>query len=88
MQKSHPLVSAIMAGILSTSLGANSMALAAAPAMEKCYGVAKAGKNDCGTKTHACAGQAATNNDPSEWIYVPKGKCATMPGGRLTGPSS
>ena len=24
---------------------------------EKCYGIAKAGQNDCGTAKHACAGQ-------------------------------
>jgi len=49
-------------------------------AKEKCYGVAKAGQNDCASKTgsHSCAGQAKTDNDPNEWKYVAKGTCATM----------
>jgi uncharacterized membrane protein len=42
---------------------------------EKCYGVAKAGHNDCGTAKHACGTLAAADNDPAEWKYVPKGTC-------------
>ena len=86
MQKSKNLVSAIMATLLTGSLTAytaNAIAETATP-MEKCYGVAKMGKNDCGTPTHACAAQAATNNDPNEWIYVPVGTCVKTPGGSLT----
>ena len=49
---------------------------------EKCYGVAKAGKNDCATASHSCAGQAAKDNDPAEWTLVPKGQCEKM-GGKL-----
>lgn len=50
---------------------------------EKCYGVAKAGQNDCGTSSHSCAGQAAADADKSEWVYVPKGLCAKLAGGSL-----
>jgi uncharacterized membrane protein len=50
---------------------------------EKCYGIAQAGKNDCSTRKHSCAGQAKTNNDPSDWKAVAKGTCQTM-GGQLT----
>jgi uncharacterized membrane protein len=50
---------------------------------QKCYGVAKAGKNDCATSSHACAGHAKADNDPVEWKYVPKGECEKM-GGTLT----
>lgn len=85
MKKSHTLATAIMAGILGTAVGISSTAIAATP-MEECFGIAKAGKNDCGTKAHACAGQATTNNDPSEWIYVPKGTCLKS-GGKLQGGS-
>jgi uncharacterized membrane protein len=42
---------------------------------EKCYGIAKAGQNDCGTATHTCAGKATKDNAPDEWKYVPKGTC-------------
>jgi len=50
---------------------------------EKCYGVAKAGKNDCAANSHSCAGQSKVDNDPAEWKYVPKGECEGM-GGTLT----
>ena len=50
---------------------------------EKCYGVAKAGKNDCATSSHACAGHSKVDADPGEWKYVPKGECEKM-GGKLT----
>jgi uncharacterized membrane protein len=47
---------------------------------EKCYGVAKAGKNDCAANGHSCAGQSKVDNDPTEWKYVPKGECEKMGG--------
>lgn len=50
---------------------------------EKCYGVAKAGHNDCGNlaKTHSCAGQSTVDGDPGEWVYVPAGLCDKLVGG-------
>jgi uncharacterized membrane protein len=51
-------------------------------AKEKCLGIAQAGKNDCGTGKHSCAGQATTDNSPEDWKYVPKGQCEKM-GGKL-----
>jgi len=52
---------------------------------EKCYGVAKAGQNDCAAKGHSCAGQAKMDNDPAEWKYVPKGECEKMGGSLKVG---
>ena len=55
---------------------------------EKCYGVAKAGQNDCGTAKHACAAQGAkVDKDPTEWKYVDKGTCETM-GGKSAPPKA
>lgn len=51
---------------------------------EKCYGVAAAGKNDCGTKAHSCAGMATEDADLEEWVFVPKGLCERLAGGSLT----
>lgn len=64
------------------ALGASGGALAADK--EKCYGVAKAGQNDCGGKhaKHSCAGQSKTDNDPNDWKYVDKGGCEKM-GGKM-----
>ena len=47
---------------------------------EKCYGVAKAGKNDCAANGHSCAGQAKKDNDGKDWMHVPKGTCEKMGG--------
>ena len=55
-----------------------------AASKEKCYGIAKAGQNDCGTGTHSCAGQSKTDNAPEEWKYVAKGTCAKL-GGKSAG---
>lgn len=46
----------------------------------KCYGVAKAGKNDCAANGHSCAGQAKTDNDPKEWKHMSKEDCAKAGG--------
>ena len=65
--------------------------------MEKCYGVVKAGMNQCGSEGHACAtgpGKCATephkcagmskhDADPAEWVYVPKGLCEKLVNGSL-----
>jgi len=54
------------------------------PEMEKCYGVTKAGKNDCATNGHSCAGQAKKDKDAREWLSVPKGTCDRLVGGSTT----
>ncbi|MDP9083181.1 MAG: DUF2282 domain-containing protein [Pseudomonadota bacterium] len=60
-------------------------AFAADPAeMEKCYGVVKAGKNDCAGPAHACAGQSKVDAGPKEFVTLPKGTCARLTGGSLT----
>jgi len=52
--------------------------------MEKCYGVAKAGKNDCAGAAHACAGQSTKAGNPGDFLKVPKGTCERLVNGRLT----
>jgi uncharacterized membrane protein len=52
--------------------------------MEKCYGVVKAGKNDCAGPAHACAGQAKVDSGGKEYVTLPKGTCARLAGGSLT----
>ena len=52
-------------------------------AMEKCYGVVRKAKNDCGTSKHHCAGQATKDSDPEEWLKVPKGMCSRLVKGSL-----
>jgi len=60
----------------------SSPALAQNAAKERCYGVAKAGQNDCANLagTHSCAGQSKVDNDKGEWKYVAKGTCKQLGG--------
>ena len=55
---------------------------------EKCYGVAKAGQNDCASSdgAHGCASMARTDNAPTEWKWVAKGSCEKV-GGKTTPPA-
>ena len=53
---------------------------------EKCYGIAKAGHNDCFFAGNSCAGTVARDNDPQAWIYVPQGTCKKIAGGMLEPP--
>lgn len=49
---------------------------------EKCYGIAKAGKNDCAsTGNNSCGGTSKVDSDPKAWIYVPAGYCERIVGG-------
>src|SRR6185369_14415126 len=51
---------------------------------EKCYGIAKAGKNDCAsTGNNSCGGSSKLNGDPKAWVYVPAGYCDRIVGGSL-----
>ena len=66
-------------------MAATSQTVNAADDKEKCYGVAKAGKNDCaaGPGT-SCAGTSTIDYQGNAWTLVPKGTCVTMelPDGR------
>jgi uncharacterized membrane protein len=73
------LLQAAIAGMV--ALGTTATANAQDPKdKEKCYGIAKAGQNDCGTATHTCAGKAKKDNVPDEWKYVAKGTCEKLGG--------
>jgi uncharacterized membrane protein len=82
MNKRHALLATALATVCVAGLGT---VHAADADKEKCFGVAKAGQNDCATATgsHSCAGQAKKDNDPTEWKYVAKGTCEKM-GGKIT----
>ncbi|GAJ78666.1 putative signal peptide protein [Vibrio sp. JCM 18905] len=82
MKKSNLAVTAAVTGLL--ALG-GTMLTAAPPAVaaekEKCYGVAKAGKNDCATKNSSCAGTSKEDNQKDAFVVVPKGLCDKLAGG-------
>ena len=87
MKTTLTISSALAAAIALAALG-SSLAQAGPAAVpgydnEKCYGVAKAGKNDCQTSTHSCAGTATADAAGDSWIYVPAGTCDKVVGGSL-----
>ena len=55
--------------------------------LEKCFGVVKAGKNDCADtkQMHSCAGEAKANGAKNEWILLQKGACERLANGSLKG---
>lgn len=83
MKSPHTLIQTAVAGLLAAgfAVAAGSAAAADEP-KEKCFGVAKAGQNDCGSNKskHSCAGQSKTDNDPNDYKFVPKGSCDKMGG--------
>ena len=72
--------------IATTAATLMTLALASAPAAaaekEKCFGIAKAGQNDCASTSgaHSCAGQSKVDMDKTEWKYVAAGTCKTLKG--------
>jgi uncharacterized membrane protein len=81
----------LIASALAAAVAAPSLVSAQAPVpapkftAEKCYGLAKAGKNDCAsTGNNSCGGSAKVNADPKAWIYVPAGYCERIVGGSKT----
>jgi uncharacterized membrane protein len=72
-----------IAAALSAALLLAAQAQAQGPTTEKCFGVAKAGKNDCQTATSSCAGTSKKDHEASAWLSVPKGTCEKIAGGSL-----
>jgi uncharacterized membrane protein len=86
MNKRFLIASAIAAAIAGPSLVSAQGGPAPEPTFkaEKCYGIAKAGKNDCAsTGSNSCAGTSRVDADPRAWIYVPAGYCERIVDGSL-----
>ena len=72
-----------IAAALGTALLLAHQVHAQAPTTEKCFGIAKAGKNDCQTATSSCAGTSKKDAQTDAWLSVPKGTCEKIAGGSL-----
>lgn len=79
---------AIAAGML-FALGAGSAAGESSRSLpdgyEPCFGVAKAGRNDCRSGRHVCSGRQRIDRDPASFIWLPTGLCEKIAGSSLTG---
>jgi uncharacterized membrane protein len=89
MKNTNTIVTTALASLI--ALGATSVQTASAAEgmkdMEKCYGVVKAGKNDCKTMSSACAGHSTTDAQPDAFVALPKGTCERLAGGSLEAPA-
>jgi uncharacterized membrane protein len=82
-------INVLVTSVITSLIGLGAIAAQAAEPLvhcaehERCYGVTKAGKNDCSTATSACAGTAKQDFQKDAWVYVPKGTCLKLAGGSL-----
>ena len=94
MKTSSFVLAATLASALSVPALISASAQTGGPApvpsydFEKCYGIAKAGSNDCQTMSNSCAGTAKRDRQADAWIYVPEGVCGKVAGGVVKAKSS
>lgn len=83
----NAIAAVLSLGIAGTAQSATSapqqemMMAAPLKGMDKCYGIAKAGMNDCATASHSCAGESKVNGEKEAWIATPTGLCNKIVGG-------
>ena len=81
------IVKSAIAGVLAlttvSSIITSSNVSAAEQQAEKCFGIAKAGMNDCETAAASCAGSAKKDSQPDAYLFVPQGLCNKIVGGNI-----
>ena len=84
MKYQNSLAATALTSLLALGLSAAANSAHAAADQEKCFGIAKAGQNACNSNPsmHSCKGHAKVDNDPNDFILVPKGTCLKV-GGKL-----
>jgi len=84
MKTSHLLIASAVAAALTLPYASPSQAGPAPKPKfqsEKCFGIAKAGQNDCQTANSSCAGTSKRDSQGDAWIYMPTGACDKVVGG-------
>ncbi len=78
--RSFALAATALAALSSQAFAADDRAMTEkAGAMEKCYGVSLAGKNDCAAGAGTtCAGTSKVDYQANSWKNVAKGTCTAM----------
>lgn len=79
-EDSKKLISVAIASVLAVGALSTTACAAEKAKQEKCYGIATAGKNDCSTSKHSCAGMATTDKAPDDFKNVPAGTCEKIGG--------
>jgi uncharacterized membrane protein len=83
MKTTRVLICSAVAAALATPLVAGAQAPVPKFEHEKCYGLVRAGKNDCQTANSSCAGTSKRDKQGDAWVYVPKGTCEKLVDGSL-----
>ena len=86
MNSSKTLAASALAAVVALSLVNTAGAAEKKADGEKCYGVVKAGKNDCKTLSNACAGHSTEDAQKDAFVVLPKGTCERIAGGMLDAP--
>jgi uncharacterized membrane protein len=85
MKRSIFIITALASALAPVVLSAQKPAPQPSFKAEKCYGISKAGKNDCAsTGNNSCGGTQKVDKDPKAWVYVPEGYCERIVGGSTT----
>ena len=77
----HSAISSLL--ILTTCALSSTQSVASEQRLEKCYGIVKAGMNDCQTTKTECAGSSTKDNQPDAFLFMPSGLCEKIVGGHL-----
>ena len=77
-------IASAVAAAVALPLAAHAGPMKEPPKSEKCYGVVKAGHNDCQTTSNSCAGTSKADSQKDSWVYLPMGVCAKIAGASLT----
>jgi uncharacterized membrane protein len=91
MGSKNVITTATIAGSLAAALTMIAASAVAAPkppqpTMDKCFGVALKGDNDCAAGPGTtCAGTAAADYEGNAWKYVPRGTCEAIKTPKGTG---
>jgi uncharacterized membrane protein len=88
MTPTRILTATALAGILTLAGMAGTVEAKDKAANEKCYGIVKAGQNDCHAPGHSCAGSGTVDSDPAEWVMMPQGLCEKLVGASLMAPKT
>ena len=86
MKKSNLLIASAVAAALTmpfVSIAQGGPAPTPKFQAEKCFGIAKAGENDCQTANSSCAGTSRRDAQGDAWIYLPAGTCGKLISGSL-----
>ncbi len=84
MKVSKAIITTAISGALALSALTLSQTATAGDEKEKCFGVSKAGQNDCDTAAGSCAGTSTADGQADAWVLVPAGLCEKLVGGSTT----